>query len=156
MSSFWNLARKSAVTPVVVFDPEHVEEFRNYGIQLQMTTPGDWSVYDHCHNVWIPLDPGDWIAEGPEKEHYPIRTEVFNKTYAIEPGCDICGKGTLEIRAMWSDREIDICDSDECLKEVIYRRDNDNTGDRVSLIVDYVRTGKFEVIPYDERRTPPS
>lgn len=41
------------------------------------------SIYDQLHFTWIKLERGDWVARGPDNEYYPIKNEVFTKTYEL-------------------------------------------------------------------------
>lgn len=85
-NKFWIYARKKEPAKVVKFDPDRLPLYALYGIRIQYSlTDRSWQVYDHVHATWINLEPGDWISEGPKKEHYPINAEVFRKTYYILP-----------------------------------------------------------------------
>jgi hypothetical protein len=39
-------------------------------------------VFDHLHRSWIEFFIGDWIATGPDGEHYPINRDMQPKTYS--------------------------------------------------------------------------
>ena len=40
-----------------------------------------WSVFNKLHDVWIAVEPGDWIIKGVLGEFYPCKPDVFAATY---------------------------------------------------------------------------
>lgn len=42
---------------------------------------GYGTVYDRLHDVWVPLDLGDWIVKGVKGELYPVKADVFAELY---------------------------------------------------------------------------
>ena len=42
---------------------------------------GHGDVYDHLHDVWVPLEVGDWIVKGVKGELYPVKADVFAEIY---------------------------------------------------------------------------
>lgn len=43
------------------------------------------AVFDHMHEIWIPIQTGDWVIRGTEGEYYPIKDEVLRKKYTQIP-----------------------------------------------------------------------
>jgi hypothetical protein len=56
--------------------PDHVRR----DLRLDPAAPSNM-VYDKLHATWIPFVLGDYIAEGADGEHYPIRGHIFERTY---------------------------------------------------------------------------
>jgi len=38
-------------------------------------------VYDHLHDTWIRVYPGQWVIKGTRGEFYPIAPDVLAETY---------------------------------------------------------------------------
>ena len=82
--NFWRQARK-APAKVVQFDGVRLPIYGLHGIKIRYSLrEKSFQVWDHLHTVWINLQTGDWISEGPKKEHYPIRKEIFDATYTLD------------------------------------------------------------------------
>jgi len=55
-----------------------VKEFAGQDVRLGVI---DCEVWDKLHEVWIPFKAGDFIAQGPKGEFYPIKGDVHAETY---------------------------------------------------------------------------
>ena len=44
---------------------------------------GHGYVYDRLHDVWVPLEVGDWIVKGVKGELYPVKADVFAEIYVL-------------------------------------------------------------------------
>lgn len=89
--------RKKTLTRAVQYDGTNGDEVWDFCADTRLTTDwgfcerkdfgpehgneGDAVVYDYMHKTWIPLWIGDYIAEGPKGENYPINGDVMTATY---------------------------------------------------------------------------
>jgi hypothetical protein len=49
----------------------------------QTVTISQPHVYDHLQDVWVPINPLDYIIKGTKGEYYPCEVEVFNWKYEL-------------------------------------------------------------------------
>ena len=83
--------RKRSTTFAIQFTGDNVDEIHAVTgyLNFRLVQPVDVAdgkpitaeVYDFIHGTWIGVRDGDWIAEGPKGENYPIDPEVFELTY---------------------------------------------------------------------------
>jgi hypothetical protein len=70
--------------PTLALQAVHGLSLDELPLQLQgdiRVAEGGYQVFDYLHDSWINFTAGDWICEGPQGEHYPIKADVFESTY---------------------------------------------------------------------------
>ena len=74
--------KKPIPVSVIRYDGENYDEVKKFCSYVTYI-PRDKNLYVETLEGKMKCNPGDFIIKGPEGEFYPIKKEIFEKTYDV-------------------------------------------------------------------------